>query len=86
MILSTKAVFGDASKCCLLYFIFFVASIAQTGSRFHERKSSLRLMGIILRVLRLEVSVNNVYISNQFQTTFAQGGGGAKSFSRGDCE
>ncbi len=30
-------------------------------------------MGIILRVLRLEVSVNNVYeyIPNQFQTTFA---------------
>jgi hypothetical protein len=32
-------------------------------------------MGIILRVLRLEVSVNNVYITNQFQTTFAQGSG-----------
>jgi hypothetical protein len=27
-------------------------------------------------VLRLEVSVYNVYITNQFQTTFAQGEGG----------
>ncbi len=31
-------------------------------------------LGIILRVFRLEVSVYNVYITNQFQTTFAQGG------------
>ncbi len=40
-------------------------------SRIHERKISLRFSGIILRVLRLEVSVCNVYITNQFQTTFA---------------
>jgi hypothetical protein len=32
---------------------------------------------MILRVLRLEVSMYNVYITNQFQATFAQGGGGA---------
>ncbi len=31
-------------------------------------------VGIILRVLRLEVY--NVYIKTQFQTTFAGGGGG----------
>jgi hypothetical protein len=42
-------------------------------------------------MLRLEVSVYNVYSTNQFQTTFAQvgggvGGGGEKSVSRGDCE
>jgi hypothetical protein len=48
---------------------------------------SLRFLSIILRVLRFEVSVYNVYITNQFQTTFAQGrGGGVKSVSRGDCE
>ncbi len=35
-----------------------------------------RFLGIILRVLRLKVSVYNVYITNQFQTTFARGGGG----------
>ncbi len=35
----------------------------------------MRFLGIILRVLRLEVSVYNVYITNQFQTTFAQGEG-----------
>jgi hypothetical protein len=37
-----------------------------------------------LRVLRIEVSVYNVYITNQFPTTFAQGGrgeGGVKSAS-----
>jgi hypothetical protein len=35
-----------------------------------------------------EVPVYNVYITNQFQTTFAQreGEGGVKSVRRGDCE
>jgi hypothetical protein len=37
----------------------------------YERTISLRFLGIILRFLRLEVSVYNVYITNQFQTTFA---------------
>ncbi len=42
-------------------------------------------MATILRVLRLEVSVYNAYIINQFQTTFAQiGGVGVKSISRSD--
>jgi hypothetical protein len=36
----------------------------------------LRFLGIILRVLRLEVSVYIVYITNQFQTTCSRGGGG----------
>jgi hypothetical protein len=47
----------------------------------------LRFLGTILGVLRLEVSLYNVYITNQFQATFAQGerGGGVKSFSRRDC-
>ncbi len=44
-------------------------------SRIHERTISLRFLGIILIVLRLEVSVYNVYTTNQFQTTFVQGGG-----------
>ncbi len=40
---------------------------------------SLRFLGIILRVLRLEVSVYNVYITGQFQTIFSQWvGGGVK--------
>jgi hypothetical protein len=39
------------------------------------------------RVLRLEVSLYNAFITNQFQTNFAWGGGGGgKSVSRGDCE
>jgi hypothetical protein len=46
------------------------------GSRIHERTISLRFLGIILRFLRLEVSVYNVYITNQFQATFASSGGG----------
>jgi hypothetical protein len=45
-------------------------------SRIHERTISLRFLGIILRVLRLEVYVYNVYITNQFPATFAWGGGG----------
>ncbi len=39
-----------------------------------------------MRVLRLEVSHHNVYITNQFQTTSAQRGGGVNFVSRGDCE
>jgi hypothetical protein len=38
----------------------------------------LRFLGIIWIVLRLEVSVYNVYITNQFQTTFAGGYGEGK--------
>jgi hypothetical protein len=43
---------------------------------------------VILRVLRHEVSEYNVNIANQFQTTFAQRGGGGmgNSVSKGDCE
>jgi hypothetical protein len=46
----------------------------------------LRFLGIILRVLRLEVSVYIVYIKNQFQTTFAgwEGGGEVISVCIGD--
>jgi hypothetical protein len=36
-------------------------------------------VGILLRVLRLEVSEYNVYITNQFQTTFAVWRRGIKS-------
>jgi hypothetical protein len=41
-------------------------------SRIHERTISLEFLGIILSVLRLEVFIYNVYITNQFQTTLAQ--------------
>jgi hypothetical protein len=34
----------------------------------------------------LEVSAYNIYITNQFQTTFAHGVRGVKSVSRGDSE
>jgi hypothetical protein len=53
----------------------------------HERTISLRVLGKIFRVLKLAVFLNIVYITNQFQTTFAQGRrGGVKSISRGDCD
>jgi hypothetical protein len=56
-------------------------------SCIHERSISLRFLCIILKVFRLEVSAYNVHITNQFQPTFAGGGGGGvKSWSRGDCE
>jgi hypothetical protein len=40
----------------------------KTGRRIHERTILLRFLGIILRVLRIEVSGYNVYkpISNHF--------------------
>jgi hypothetical protein len=58
-------------------------------SRIQERTMSLIFLGIILRVLRLEVSVYNVFITKQYQPSFAWGGGGGvgvKSISRSDCE
>jgi hypothetical protein len=51
----------------------------QYRRRIHELTISLRFLGIILRVLRLEVSVYNVYITNQFQITFNQVGEGGRS-------
>jgi hypothetical protein len=44
----------------------------QYRKRIHKRTISWRVLGIVLRVLRLEVSAYNIYITNQFQTTFAQ--------------
>ncbi len=41
-------------------------------SRIHERTISLMFLDIILRDLRQEYFVYNVYITNQYQTTFAQ--------------
>ncbi len=55
-----------------------------TWSRIHEHTISLRFRGIILRVPKLEVSVYNVYITNQFKTTCSRGG--VKSVGRGDFE
>jgi hypothetical protein len=53
------------------------------SSRIHGRTISLMFLSIILRFLGLEISINYVYIANQFQTSFAQGGvGGVKSVSR----
>jgi hypothetical protein len=46
----------------------------------------LRFLGIILRVLRLEVSVCSVYITNQFQATLAEWGeGGWKTLNSASC-
>ncbi len=53
---------------------------SESRSRIHERTILLRFLGIILKVLRLEVSVYNVYIINQFQTTVAQKEGGGVKF------
>jgi hypothetical protein len=54
--------------------------------RIHERTISLTFLDIIWRVLRLDVSVHNVYITTLFQTTCDQGKGGVESNSRDDCE
>ncbi len=45
-------------------------------SRNHERTISLRFLGITLKVIMREVSLYNVYITNQFQTTLVRGMGG----------
>jgi hypothetical protein len=48
----------------------------QTRSRIHERTISLRFLGIILGVLILEVSVNNVTLQTSFKPLLLRGGGG----------
>jgi len=45
-------------------------------SRIHEHKISLRFLCIILRVLRLEVFVYNVYTKTSFKQFLLKGGGG----------
>jgi hypothetical protein len=59
-----------------------------TRSRIHERKISLMFLGIISRVLRVEVSFYYVYINKPVLNHFYSGGGegGRKSVSRGDCK
>ncbi len=58
----------------LLYVDYFPTSEVH-GSRIHERTISLMFLGIILRVLRLEVSLYNVYIQTSFKP-FLLGEGG----------
>ncbi len=60
--------------------------LGMSRSRILERTFSLRFLGVILRVFRLEVFTYIVYITNQFQTTIAHGVGGVKCVNRGDCE
>jgi hypothetical protein len=50
--------------------------VDSTEAEFTKRTILLRFLGIILRVHRLEVFIYNVYITNQFQNTLAQGGEG----------
>jgi hypothetical protein len=85
--------FGKAQICvgCTDLFLFkqlpplptlLLADTSEVSrSQIHERTISLMFMGMILRVLRLEVSVYNIYITNKFHTTFARAGrgGGVKS-------
>ncbi len=67
-----------------IFFFFFrhtFGCFLLSGSRIHERTISLRFLGIIWRVLSLEVSVHNVYITNQFQPFLFKRGGGSVSKS-----
>ena len=66
LVLCCNASFISSHVMCGLHYYWL------SWSRIHERTISLRFLGIILRALRLEISVNNVYITNKFQTTFAQ--------------
>ncbi len=57
-----------------------------TEAEFMNVQFFLRFLGVILRVLRIEVSVYNVYITKQFQTTFARGWGGGVGVISVDCD
>ncbi len=63
-----------APHAVLLVHIFLPSvSSLKPNSRAYK---FIEVSGHTLRVLRLEVSEYNAYITNQFQTTFAQGRGG----------
>jgi hypothetical protein len=77
----------NTSTSCIQCFCRYSNLHILNRNRIHEHTILLRFLDIILRVIRLEVSVDNVCITNQFQTTFAQGWeGGVKFVTRGDCE
>jgi hypothetical protein len=58
----------------------------ETRNRIHERTISLRVLGIILRVLRLEVSVSNVDLTNNFKPLLLPRGGGVNPLVEVTCE
>jgi hypothetical protein len=51
------------------------AMLRRVGYQPTPKAEFMSFLGIILRVLKLEVSVYNVYITNQYQITFAQARG-----------
>jgi hypothetical protein len=55
-------------------------NVAQPEAEFMKVQFRSGFLGIISRVLRLDVSVYNIYLTSQFQTTCS------KSVNRGDCE
>jgi hypothetical protein len=67
----------------------FGTSRPKSRSRIHERTVSLRFLGIILRVLKLEVSVYNGYNYKPVSThnlLGVRGGGVSRIRYRDDCE
>jgi hypothetical protein len=67
----------------MFIFVFLIGRLKPNS----KHTISLRFLGIIWRVLRLEVSRYNDYIAKQFQTNFFSRGGREQNlFSRGGCE
>jgi hypothetical protein len=62
--LRKASVIRCVNTCAYFYQNILVLSVSR--SRIHEHTVSLRFLGIILRVLRLEVSVNNVYTQSTY--------------------
>jgi hypothetical protein len=62
----------------VFYQVFLLSTLqcTVTNCRNFQRLREFEEIGHYLRVLRLEVSLHNVCIANQFQTNFARGGGG----------
>ncbi len=83
---------GGAQRRCKAHGQIRIILIAREScvawSRIHERTILLRFLGTILGVLRLEVSIYNVYIlQTSFKPLLLKGeGGGVISVTRGDCE
>ncbi len=69
-------------RCANIFNAKYLASLRlkEFSSRIHERRFSFRFLGLILRVLRLKVSV---YVQCLHYKPVSKG---IKFVSRGDCE
>ncbi len=76
----------DSLRLILYLQCIVCINVSLSWSRINERTISLRFLGIILRVVRLEVPYTMFTLHASFSPLLLKGWGEKKPFSRGDCE